>query len=74
MNKFIRVEKTILNTNNIEAVYPNYRTVNYGDEWCGGCYDEDEKVEDGVVVIMTNNPQPYVFTSISLGEFMRMLG
>ena len=70
MNKFIRVEDTILNTNNIEAVYPNYRVVKYGDEW----YDEDEKVEDGVVVVMTNNPQPYVFTTVSLGEFMRMLG
>ena len=69
MNKFIRVENTILITNNIEAVYPNYRIVKYGDEWC----DEDEKVEDGVVVIMTNNPQPYVFTSISLGEFMGLL-
>ena len=68
MNKFIRVEDTILNTNNIEAVYINYRIVKYVDEWC------DEKVEDGVVVAMTNNPQPYVFTSISLGEFMRMLG
>ena len=69
MNKFIRVEDTILNTNNIEAVYINYRIVKYGDEW----YDEDEKVEDGVVVVMTNNPQPYVFTSISLGEFMGLL-
>lgn len=69
MNKFIRVGDTILNTNNIEAVYPNYLTVKYGDEW----YDEDEKVEDGVVVVMTNNPQPYVFTSISLGEFMGLL-
>ena len=68
MNKFIRVEDTILNTNNIEAVYINYRIVKYVDEWC------DEKVECGVVVVMTNNPQPYVFTSISLGEFMRMLG
>ena len=67
MNKFIRVEDTILNTNNIEAVYINYRIVKYVDEWC------DEKVEDGVVVVMTNNPQPYVFTSISLGEFMRLL-
>ena len=70
MNKFIRVEDTILNTNNIEAVYINYRTVKYGDEW----YDEDEKVEYGVMVVMTNNPQPYVFTTVSLGEFMRMLG
>ena len=75
MNKFIRVEDTILNTNNIEAVYINYRIVKYGivkygDEW----YDEDEKVEDGVMVVMTNNPQPYVFTTVSLGEFMRMLG
>ena len=68
MNKFIRVEDTILNTNNIEAVYINYRIVKYVDEWC------DEKVEDGVVVVMINNPQPYVFASISLGEFMRMLG
>ena len=51
MNKFIRVENTILITNNIEAVYPNYRIVKYGDEWC----DEDEKAEDGVVVVMTNN-------------------
>lgn len=67
MNKFIRVEDTILNTNNIEAVYINYRIVKYVDEWC------DEKVEDGVVVVMTNNPQPYVFTSISLGEFMGLL-
>lgn len=41
-----------------------------GDEW----YDQNEKVEDGVVVVMTNNPQPYVFTTVSLGEFMRMLG
>lgn len=69
MNKFIQIGNTILNTNNIEVVYPNYRTVKYGDEW----YDEDEKVEDGVVVVMTNNPQPYVFTSISLGEFMGLL-
>ena len=67
MNKFIRVEDTILNTNNIEAVYINYRIVKYADDWC------DEKVEDGVVVVMTNNPQPYVFTSISLGEFMGLL-
>ena len=73
MNKFIRVEDTILNTNNIEAVYINYRIVKYVDEWCGECYDEDEKVEYGVVVVMTNNPQPYVFTSISLGEFMGLL-
>ena len=70
MNKFIQIENTILNTNNIEAVYPNYRVVKYGDEW----YDEDEKVEDGVVVIMTNNPQPYIFTTVSLGEFMGLLG
>lgn len=67
MNKFIRVEDTILNTNNIEAVCINYRIVKYVDEWC------DEKVEYGVMVVMTNNPQPYVFTSISLGEFMRLL-
>ena len=32
MNKFIRVEDTILNTNNIEAVYINYRIVKYVDE------------------------------------------
>ena len=69
MNKFIRVEDTILNTNNIEAVYINYRTVKYGDEW----YDEDEKVEYGVMVVMTNNPQPYVFITVSLGEFMGLL-
>ena len=70
MNKFIQIENTILNTNNIEAVYINYRIVKYGDEW----YDKDEKVEDGVMVVMTNNPQPYVFTTVSLGEFGRLLG
>ena len=68
-----RVENTILNTNNIESVYINYRITKYGDEWCSGCYNE-EKVEYGVVVVMTNNPQPYIFTTVSLGEFMGLLG
>ena len=69
MNKFIRVEDTILNTNNIEAVYINYRVVNYGAEW----YDKDEKVEDGVVVLMTNKEQPYVFTTVTLDKFMELV-
>mgnify|MGYP000157824560 CR=1 FL=1 len=67
MNKFIRAEDTILNTNNIEAAYINYRTIKYVDGRC------DEKVEYGIMVVMTNNPQPYVFTSISLDEFMGLL-
>ena len=52
----------------IEAAYINYRIVKYVDEWC------DEKVEYGVMVVMTNNPQPYVFTTVSLDKFMELTG
>lgn len=71
MKKFIRIENTIINLDNVESVSENLEVVKYGKE----VWDADEKEVQGIRVNMINSNCGgyYVFKSITLEKFLEMV-
>lgn len=71
MKKFIRIENTIINLDNVESVSENLEVVKWGKE----IWDTDEKEVQGIIVNMINSNygEYYVFKSITLEKFLEMV-
>lgn len=68
MKKFIKIENTLLNIDNIESVSNNMEITKYGQAW----FDENEHEVCGIRVCMKSN-NLHIFKSVSLDKFMEMI-
>lgn len=69
MKKFIRIENTIINLDNVESVGENLEVVKYGKEM----WDTDEKEVHGVTVHMMGSRDYFIFKSITLEKFLEIV-
>lgn len=68
IKKFIKIENTLLNIDNIESVSNNMEITRYGQEW----FDENEYEVCGILVRMKSNDL-HIFKSVTLDKFMEMV-